>query len=224
MKVLFFLLCLTSVSMGAVTAVQEAGRAEEEILQGRLNKISQKAIDGAIRLAASQLQKEGYLLEAAVMVQEWDNQYKWEFARYTNASQDTRDIGDHSEIWPWLTEKYNMLELLLGLPMCERLHLTALKIFNFTPKIVFRPKTFPMDQVLGDRKDEYLRHCVEGQYYYGLVPEATYWGAYLACSFASSGSGFILLCGTLGNLAEKVMAKFAAPKLCGAIYDRAVGQ
>lgn len=221
MKVLLLLLCLSVSSFGVMTPTREISKVEDEVLEGRLPKVMLRGLSAAIITGSYELKKRGYVEYADKMEREWFDRLQHDWLAYAMGS---RDIGDHDPLWAKLAEWYMYIEAIIGLPACERFHITALKIFNFTPKVIFRPASFPMDNVVGERIDEYRKHFAKGAVYYGGFSEAVFWGAYLTCTFGSAGTGWVLICGTLGNLAEKGAANFVGPRLSDWIFNKANGK
>lgn len=167
---------------------------------------TERALSMLLKVAAGELRQKGFRGAAEDLEDEWENKYRAVLKEYTKEIY-SYDIGDHKPLSQWLAEKYAVLELLLGVEACKRTHLSDLKTFNFTIPVVFRPCTFEMDLVLGERKAEYVKHFNEGEVYYGLFPVTAYWGAYASCGFATAGSGFVLVCGLAGTAAEKLAAR-----------------
>jgi hypothetical protein len=203
----------------SVTALSESAKIEQEVLQGKIYKRMEQSLDRAIRIGADELTKRGHSREAQVMMFEWQNQMRYQFQRWGEMN---RDIGDHPDqiLSEWLDEKYAKLESILGIQLCTTLHLTALKIFNDTPKIILRPCTFDMNGVTGERVDEYKRNFAKGAKYMGGFSETVFFGTYIACAALSAGTGFSFFCGTIGDLAEKIVASYVAPGLAKKIYTK----
>lgn len=189
---------------------------KKEITEGRLLVNSQRALGQLIKVAVGELnEKKEY--EAARSLQfQWDNIY---FHLYLQA--EGRDIGDHSPLSKWLAEKYDVLELVLGLDIMRATRLIDLKTFNYTPPVVFNPCTFDMDSVTIDRIDEYRNHFSYGEVYTGLVPVTTYWLAYSVTVFGSTGA-FVYFAGLIGMASERIMMLFA-PRLSDNIFTKLCG-
>lgn len=145
----------------------------------------------------------------------WELDYR-RFSGFLTKMVDSRDIGDHKPLIQWLADFYDHLEFVLGVSLCNATHLSAIKIFNFSIPVAFKPCTFPMDSVPGEREDEYRRHFAEGAIYWGLLPEVTYWVIEGPC-FAAAGG---VICMPLAMGGEYVMGKFIAPKLSDWVFER----
>lgn len=220
--VLLCALFLIGASPVEVSEVQESGRIEQDILNGKLAARTEKALDNLIMTAAGELKDRGYILEGSVMENEWFNNMKYTFRAYAS-QMGGRPIGDHKPLSQWLADKYNMLEMILGVEVCKRMHFSDLKTFNYCIPIVFRPCTFDMGPIVLPRIEEYRNHFAKDHTYFGLVPVVTYWVTYGVCGAATMGSGFILVCGTAGNIAEKIVGNWVAPRLSDKIFTRFCG-
>lgn len=216
--VLLCLLCLKAMPKG--TPAREAARLEQDVLMGKMPDRVTYALEVLLNRASVELKKKGYKYEADQMMSEWRTKHKRTFLLYATAS--LRDIGDHAALNQFLGDKLKMLELILGTATMKATHLSDLYTFIFTPPIVFRPASFPMDGVSGERIDEYRRHFNEGGAYYGLVPVSLYWIATGACLVGTSGIGSIL-CGAAATVGEKLFATFIGPKLSDWVFNKANG-
>lgn len=199
--------------------LQEAGRVERDILNGKLADRTEKALDRMFLIAGSELRKRGYISEAYQLSLEWNETYRTSFRNYAAGM---RDIGDHKPLNEWIAEKYQMIELVLGVDVCKAMHLSDIKTLNYAIPVVFRPCSFPMDFVDGERSDEYVRHFNEGAVYFGLFPVVVYWSVYIGCTVGTAGTGFILVCGLAGGLGER-LSSIIGDNLGEKIYDRACG-
>jgi hypothetical protein len=202
--------------------VREVARLEQDILNNKLPDRATYALEILLGRAAKELKARGHKVEADRLLAEWKVKHRRIF--YTYALATMRDIGDHQALNQWLADKYEMLEIILGVDICKSLHLSDIKTFLYTPPIVFRPSTFPMDNVQGERIDEYRRHFNEGAVYYGLVPVVSYWVIWGACTVGTSGMGAVaMLCGIAGSVGERLLATFVGPKLSDWVYNKATG-
>lgn len=193
-----------------------SAQLERDIESGKLSQRTEAALDMLIRVAEGELKKKGAILEGASMRAEWDQDIRYQFRKFVNS----KDIGDHAPISLWLSEKYQMLEFILGVEVCKATHLSDMHTLNHAIPIVFRPCTFPMDAVQGQRIDEYRRHFSHGQVYYGLVPVTGYWVVYASVTTASAGTGFIYFSGLIASAAEKLIS-FVTPGLSDKLYRAA---
>jgi hypothetical protein len=178
---------------------------------------SDQALDRIIAISLRELRKRGDEAWADQREEEWNSKYSGFLTQMTSSYY---DIGDHKPLVDWLASFYDHLESVLGVTVCKSLHLSDIKTFNFCIPVVFHPCTFSMDQVPGDRIDEYRNHFAEGAVYYGLVPVVTYWVIDIACMAATSGIG---LCGLAADAGEFVMGKWISPKLSDRVYKSQCG-
>lgn len=216
----FALLC-GPMSFSDYSPLMESARFEQDIRSGRLKKLADKtdvALNTLIRVAIGELKKRNKIKEAQVLSDEWEYKYRNSFKTYIYS----RDIGDHAGLSQWLTEKYRMLELILGKEVCKKTHLSDMHTFNHAIPVVFRPCTFPMDAVTIPRKDEYRNHFSYGEDYYGLTPVVVFWTTYVAVTAASSGTGFVYFSGMIANLAEKAIS-LVTPGLSDFVFKTACG-
>lgn len=220
MKAVIFLMLFLCVPSFSSVPMSESAKIETDIENGKLAQRTQKALDTVLGVASGELRRHGHYAEADNLDMEYWNTYRDAFMSYFMGED--RDIGDHKPISQWLADKYDMLELLLGVGVCKQTHLSDIKTFNFTIPIVFRPCTFPMDSVLGVRIDEYRNHFSEGDVYYGLVPVVTYWVVYGVTTAATMGGGFVFIAGIAGSLAERLIA-IVTPNLSDKVFTRACG-
>lgn len=220
----FFIAFLLSVSHAyakpaKTTALRQAARVEQRILEGYLADETVTQLGNLLGLGAAELKRRGYRVEADRMLSEWRSIWKNEFMLFATSSQ--RDIGSHYALNEWLASQMRTLELLLGTQILKSTHLSDIVTFLYCPQIVFRPKTFPMDDVPGERIDEYRRHFNEGRIY-GMVPVVVYWATYAAVSAVPG--GYVIVAGLAGDVAEKLFASFVGGRLSDWVYKKATGQ
>lgn len=225
MKVLFLVLFLFSLVSYAdeytTKPLSESAKIEQDILEGKLADRTQKALGNIIMTAAGELRKKGHSQEASQLESEWFDRYQFDFKVFASGMS-SWDIGDHKPLSKWLADKYEMLEIILGVEVCKRTHLSDLKTFNFAIPVVFRPCTFSMDAITDPRIDEYRNHFSYGSIYYGLVPVVTYWVVYGVVTASTMGTGFVFIAGAAGALAEKAIA-LVTPKLSDKVYTKFCG-
>lgn len=216
---LTFLICNWCLSLPLQVAADIEAQidADKSLDMPVIKKLSDRAINSALQLAAVELKKKGKIIEADDMMMEWKSIYG------SSLKYMGRKIGDHKPLSQWLKEKYDLIEFVLGVEVCKKLHLSDIKSLNHGFPVVVKPCTFPMDQVTGTRKDEYKRHFCGGPHgddtYYGVIPVVTYWAAYTGCTIGTMGTGFVLVCGLAGNTAEKLIG-MVADDLSDRLFDR----
>lgn len=217
------LIVLLTCSFAFPSYLQESANVERDVLNGKLHERAVKAIDAVIKLLSVELRKRGYKDKSERLDFEWNEVHRWTYEEYVSGK---RDIGDHPTqlLNQWIEEQVVMAEMVLGVSFCKTAHISDLRVLNATPRIVFRPCSFEMDHVQGERIDEYRRHFSRGSVYFGLVPVVTYWGSYIGCGFASAGTGFVYACGLVGELAENLMGHFVTDRLSNVIYKKACGE
>lgn len=227
MKWLLLLLVVCNLSIGS--PLQIAAEIEKEISSEtrdfpKLKKRVDAAMTQALKIAAEELKKKGHGAEAEDILRQWSFWYGSSL-QYANRN---KNIGDHKPISEWVKEKYNIIEFILGVELCKKLHISDIKSLNHGFPVVVNPCVFPMDSVQGTRIDEYKRHFCGGpsgdDTYYGVVPVLTYWAAYIGCGVGTSGVGasgvgFIGICGLAGTLAERIIG-FVADDISDKLFTR----
>lgn len=178
------------------------------------------SMNAAIQLAATHLKKANRYDVADELLLTWEAVYEKSMFKHA------RGIGDHPPIFQWLSDRYRTIEFILGRDFCINSHIASIHTINHAVPVVFRPCSFPMNDVAGDRKDEYRRHLAkDDQYgYHGLGMEISYWAFYLGCSTVTAGTGFVLVCGIGAGITEKILGTFVLPKMSDRIYTRACGE
>lgn len=171
------------------------------------------SMNAILSVAQNELVKRGYFNEAENMKYEWSMNYG------STLFQDGRAIGDHKPIIQWINNQYYVIQALLGQDVCRLLHISDMLSLN-SSNITLRPKTFPMDNVTGERVDEYVRHCAGGpksnnEYFYGTIPVITYWFVNLGMTAV----GVPIVSSLVASVAERLM-DIAAVSLCTKIYNR----
>lgn len=211
--VLVFLLTISRASK----SVDYAAQTERDVMEGRLFLRSEHALAQLMKVAIAELAKKDKV-KAQTLKTEWETKYRAMYFVY----ETERDIGDHYPLNAWLAQKYNELELILGLDVMRLTRLVDIKTFLYCPQVVFRPCKFPMDNVTIPRIDEYRNHFAYGEVYTGLVPVTAYWVTYAAVTFGSSGT-FVYVAGLAGSLAERAV-KLISPKLSDRVYTKRCGE
>lgn len=216
-----FLSCLSFADYGPFSPVQETAKIEQDILNGKLAQRTEQALNTIIAVAVGELRSRGHEREAYSLQMEWADTYKYQFRKFAEGME---DIGDHPEqvLSKWLDQKIDMLTFMLGMDVMKATHLIDLKVFNDTPKIVFRPCTFGMDLITIPRSEEFKNHFSYGKELYGLVPVTTYWVVYGVVTAASAGTGFVYFSGIIGGVAEKLIS-FVTPSLSDKVFHKVCG-
>lgn len=210
----------TDYQTGKILPRRAAYDLKDQIEQGELAARTDAAIAEIIRVAVIRLRTEGFSDEAWWTERIYDLEYKGFLTRMVSG----RDIGDHKPLIEWLANTLKMLEDKLGFETCKALRLTDIDVLNYGIPIVFRPCSFDMNAVQGDRIDEYRRHFAASPKYGGaLVPVVTFWTVDISCSVITYGAGWFFICAPLGNAAEWIMQKWIAPKLSDRIFHAACG-
>lgn len=170
------------------------------------------ALDAIIRVMVGELRNKAYTAEAEQIEKEWNEQYSFFILR--------RDLGDHKPLSDWLANTYAKVESLLGVFICQQLHLDDINVLNYSIPIVFHPCDYPMDFVSDPRRVDYACHFVGTSKHGGFAPVVAYWTSYAACVVGTSGTGFVWACSTAADGCKWVMKKWVAPPLSNKIQDR----
>lgn len=212
-KLLFVVYLLFVMTLArASTPLQQARMMKDDVLEDRLFLRSEKALNTLMNVAIAELAKKDQA-ESQKLKYEWETKYREMYFIY----ETDRDIGDHYPLNQWLAEKYELLEFVLGIELMRLTRLIDLKTFLYCPQIVFRPCSFDMDSVQGERIDEYRNHFSYGEKYTGLVPVTTYWVTYGAVTAGSSGV-FVFFAGIISAAAERIMF-LVSPRLSDKVYN-----
>lgn len=191
-----------------------------EIEDGRMDTLAKKtdeAIENLVNRGIERLEEAGDR-EAAHF---YRFIYRTEYSGYVTrmVAHGGYDIGDHAPLSQWLADFYNRLELILGIAVCKSLHLSDIKTINHSLPIVFKPCSFPMDSVGGERIDEYRRHFNAGEVYYGLIPVVAYWLVDAPCMLFTSGIA-AFLCGPIAGGVEYAVSITVGPKLSDWVFTK----
>ncbi len=217
MKIIFTFIILFSFSSFGKTALQYAREMENEVDNETcefsiIKDHADKAINAALMRAITQLRQKGNF-ELAEEVQTG-----WEL-NYGASLFQSRNIGDHAPVNKWLSDEYNKIEFFLGQNLCKVLHISDIKTLNNGIPVVIRPVTFPMDNVTGDRIDEYRRHFAGGpsgnDSYYGVIPVLIYWTTNIGLTAA----GGPVISSLVASIAERLM-DIAAAGLSDRVFNR----
>lgn len=203
-------------------AIKEARKRVKELRaslgEGRLDLAAQRtdeALNNAILRGVRALKEAGDVDGAYQIEFEWNTQWKGSVVRLLS-----RDIGDHKPLFDWLDTVYNRIVSVIGVTAAKALHLSDLYTWNHTLPVVFKPCSFPMDSVLGTRKDEYKRHFDQGLVYYGLLPVDTYWILFIAIEATTSGIG-TFFAGPIAMAGEFIMGQYIAGPISDKVYSMA---
>lgn len=164
-----------------------------EVRDGRLKQRTNIALNALVRFAAFKLRAKGHKVEAKKLVDEWES--TWDGYIYRVG----RDLGDHRPLSQWLSDKYDMLELILGTKVMEFTRLVDIKIINFAIPVVFSCVD-NVDEV------EFGKHFVP---FSGVV---VYWTSFFACVGGTWGTGF-LFCSPISFGCELLTKNMLAPAL-----------
>jgi hypothetical protein len=203
-----------------INADEQSLSSHSVVLQSLRDRVD-AAMTSALNVAAEELDSRGYQADANDIRMTWAIEYHY------SMFYESRNIGDHKPVSQWVADKYNTIEFLLGRDFCIKSHIADIKTINYAVPVVFRPCSFPMDNVQGERSVEYKRHFCGGasgdDTYNGLVPVVTYWAVYIGCSAATSGTGFVFVCGIAGTLGEKIIQNYVAASMSDRIYNKVCG-
>lgn len=167
---------------------------------------SNLALRAIVKIGVLNLYRKGYIYEAQKMDQEW----KALDGKLIKAVQ-TRSIGDFEPVSQWLALAYEVLELKLGLDMCETLRLTDIKTINYGITVCFRPCVYGYAN--------FEEHFITDGRYKGLAPVISYWATVITCDIALYGAGYFFVCSPVGMLVERAVLKRVAPWAAPKLYD-----
>lgn len=164
------------------------------------------ALRAIVKIGVLNLYRKGYVYEAQKMDQEW----KALDGKLVKAVQ-TRNIGDFEPLSQWLALAYEILELKLGLDMCETLRLTDIKTINYCIPVCFQPCFYGYNN--------FYDHFVTDEKYKGLAPVISYWATVITCDIALYGGGYFFVCSPVGMLVERAVLKRVGPWAAPKLYD-----
>lgn len=176
---------------------------EKDVKFGQLPYRINETVDALLRLGAYKLKRSGHKKEASQMIREWERDWNEEIIRISKS----RGIGDHKPLVQWLSDKYRMMEFLLGKDICHSLRLDDLHTINHAIPVVISC----IDNV---SEDEFFLHFVDDYVngYRGLGPVVVYWTSFFTCTGFSWGVGF-LGCSPIAMGAEWITKGVVAPRL-----------
>jgi len=171
-----------------------------------LAKRTDKALGALFSVAERVLKNRGHAKEALRLKAEWKSR-----AHYVERAYLAEGMGDHAPYSKWLEEKYFMLLALLGPELMEAFHLDDIGIFNWGIVV-----TLHLNQ-LGDDPIDLPEYRLHFEPFAGVL---AYWGTWIACEVATSGTGWWVVCTPAGMIAEYVTVKHVAPRFSPGLYDR----
>lgn len=186
--------------------LQIAKKLQADFENGKMAERTEAAIEAIINRATSEMEKRGYILEAALLKQEW-----YEHKGTLQAWASSRDIGQ----WPgiqFMITAHSYIESAIGETLCRRLRLHDLWTLAYVIPMSF--KCAGQTQALVDEGD-YTEHF---SVFIGIVG---YWTAYIACAVASNGTAIVTVCGLLGEAVEGLLYTFIGPLLAKKFYPKA---
>lgn len=164
------------------------------------------ALRAIVKVSVLNLYRKGYVYEAQKMEQEWR-----ELDGKLIKAVQTRNIGDFEPLSNWLALAYEILELKLGLDMCETLRLTDIKTLNYCITVCFKPCFYGYAN--------FYDHFVADERYKGLAPVISYWATVITCDIALYGAGYFFVCSPVGMLVERAVKNRVAPWAAPKLYD-----
>lgn len=210
-----------------------AEQAAMRLDQGDTHGLATEAFTNMFKFAAGELERRGKHNMAERLLHEWESSYSYYVAGMLG------DVGDHQPVSAWISLWYAALSAELGDDFMEKSHLKDIWVLNLTLKVVFDPNQeaewcgeqmhkYPADTC----QAEYRRHFAGTKYvsndpyatdqylHHGFAGVVTYWLVWGACEFATSGTGWFLICTPAGTLAEVMIEKKVAPKASDRLWDR----
>ena len=172
----------------------------------RLATRSNLAIRAIVKVAVLNLYRNNHIYEAQKMDAEW----KALDGKLVKAVE-TRNIGDFKPISDWLALAYEILEIKLGLSVCETLRLTDLKTLNFCLPVCFKPCFYGYNN--------FYDHFVADERYKGLAPVISYWATLITCDIASYNIGYFFVCSPVALVVERAVKNRVAPWAAPKLYD-----
>lgn len=192
---------------------KSAQRIAQELSNGKLRAHTQSVLNYIVKRANYQLTLQGYGTLARRYQYEWNTWFS-----HALLSDNARGIGDFAPLLDWLALYYELLELKLGKELCDLLHLSDIKVLNFTIPVVFSPCA-PIF-----KESDFYDHFVGDGQYYGFAPVVAYWLTNIGCMAVTLGTGVVLVCGTASTGVEIAMHGMVAPALSPKIYRLACGE
>lgn len=182
-----------------------------------LAKRTDASLAAMIDTAAWKLKKEGHPFQA----NDLRDQYRTRFSGFLEAmilkqlaNGDVilpTDLGDHKPLSEWLAVKYEAIcgpDGTLGPEICKILHLDDINIVNYAIPVVF----FRVPEYISI--EEYSLHFVP------LGGVCAYWVTWGACTAATFGTGWFIICTPAGMAAEWITTKYIAPPVSDWAWER----
>lgn len=164
------------------------------------------ALRAIVKVGVLNLYRKGYIYEAQKMETEW-RALDGKLIKAVEA----RNIGDFKPLSDWLALAYEILELKLGLDVCETLRLTDIKTINFCIPVCFKPCFYGYKN--------FYDHFVTDERYKGLAPVVSYWATLITCDLALYGAGYFFVCSPIGMVVERAVKTRVAPWAAPKLYD-----
>ncbi len=180
-------------------AMDQNDRLEKVFLTGKFTDDATKALDGMIAEGTDRLRAKGHNAEADKIGQDWAY-------RYHDFLVQSYDVGDHAAI-QWLYDVWHTLDSILGTNVMKMTHLDDLWEFAYTIPVVFNC----LDHV---DSPEYQKHFVM------FAGATSYWVAMGVCAGALFGTPYAIICSPVGDVCEKVMDRWIAPKISPKVWDK----
>jgi hypothetical protein len=183
-------------------------RAEEDLREGRVERVARQALEVIVRSSLNVLREDGHSDYAARKEREWNKS----FSMYANNGLGALDLGDHSPLSQWVADFYKGLEARVDQKWLKLFMLYDIKIFNYGIPVAVRPSGNPRTRKPWG-EEEYGKHFVP------LSAASVYWISNGACSLAVP-PPFSLGCGVAALLPRFGMEYLIAPGLSKEIYRR----
>lgn len=197
------LYCAQPAFAGSV-AFQAADQVHQSFDDGTTAQKTSDALDGMVATAEIRLREAGYDDDADEMVAQYAG-----YHGFMLRPKALTAVGDHDPI-AWMHNLAMKLNELLGPQIMKLSHLSDIDLLAYCIPVVH----WCEDQV--DAKEYSLHFCLE----MGII---AYWTADLACTFASYGTAYALICSPIGDLAEEIVSRIVAPKFSDKFWAKACG-
>jgi len=193
-----------------MSARREAYALQKDVLNGKLAKRTDKAIGAILARTVRELNKRKHYYEAERIEHEW-RVYHRGFI-YAIQASGGRDVGDHPGL-KFLIDVHKKAEDLLGETLCRGLRIHDLWTLAYTIPLVFKCNgNYFIDL------EEYTKHLSP---FVGIIG---YWGAFIACSAATSGIGAFFVCPILSKGVEVILVRYIVPRIDNPLFKRACGK
>lgn len=159
-----------------------------------------RALDNMIQTSVIELRKRGHQAEAERIAREW-KPFKGRVFRIVMAKGEVPE--DYAPLFDWLSDWYHTMRATLGIQVCTMLHFDDIQVLNWGTPVVF-----DMTSVIGDAAPDAQRYELYFDPWCGVI---AYWSVWGACTAATWGGGWFVICTPAAMLAEDVTVKFIAP-------------